>query len=77
MSRFIRRLRNRRGQSLTEYILIVALVAIASIAILTIFGNQIRSLFSASTQQLQGNTNGQITNQGDPTAVTDKKLDKL
>ncbi len=45
----------RRGQGMTEYIIIVALVAIATIALVTIFGNQIRSLFSASAQKLAGN----------------------
>ncbi len=48
-------IRHRRsGQGMTEYIIIVALVAIASIAVVSIFGNQIRELFSASTKQLQG-----------------------
>ena len=56
--------RNRSGQGMTEYIIIVALVAIASIAVVTIFGNQIRELFSSSTKNLQG----QAT---DPTAVAD------
>ncbi|MDA0837994.1 MAG: hypothetical protein O3B01_05005 [Planctomycetota bacterium] len=45
----------KKGQSTAEYIIIVALVAIGSIALITIFGNQIRSLFSASAQQLAGN----------------------
>ncbi len=49
---------------MTEYIIIVALVAIASIAVVTIFGNQIRELFSASTQNLQGKAT-------DPKAVAD------
>lgn len=40
---------------MTEYIIIVALIAIASIAIVTIFSNQIRALFSGSAQQLAGN----------------------
>jgi Flp pilus assembly pilin Flp len=41
---------------MTEYIIIVALIAIASIAIVTIFSNQIRQLFSGSAQQLAGDT---------------------
>jgi Flp pilus assembly pilin Flp len=45
----------KKGQSTAEYIIIVALVAIGSIALITIFGNQIRALFSASAQQLAGN----------------------
>ena len=58
---------------MTEYIIIVALVAIASIAVVTIFGNQIRSLFSASTQQLQGN-NVNPSNAGDPTTEEKKSI---
>ena len=58
---------------MTEYIIIVALVAIASIAVVTIFGDQIRSLFSASIQQLQGNK-VDPTNVGDPTGEVNKKV---
>lgn len=46
----------RKGQSTAEYIIIVALVAIGSIAILTIFGNQLREVFRASSEQMAGNT---------------------
>ena len=66
----------RSGQGMTEYIIIVALVAIASIAVVTIFGNQIRSVFSASTQQLQGN-NVNPTNEGDPSGEVSKKINQF
>ncbi len=65
--------RNRHGQGMTEYIIIVALVAIASIAVVTLFGNQIRELFSASTQQLQGN-NVDPASAGDPSGSTNKSI---
>ena len=56
----------RRGQSTTEYILIVVLVAVLSIGIITVFGNQIRDLFRVSTERLGGNDtatlNAGITN---------------
>ena len=39
----------RRGQSTTEYILIVVLVAVLSIGIITVFGNQIRDLLIDSS----------------------------
>lgn len=58
------RMRRRRGQGMTEYIIIVALVAIASISVVTIFGDQVRELFSAVTQALQGKD-------VDPKAVAD------
>jgi Flp pilus assembly pilin Flp len=44
----------KRGQTMTEYIIIVALIAIASIAVVTIFSDQIRSLFAGSAKQLAG-----------------------
>ncbi len=45
-------LRNRRGQSMTEYIIIVAMVAIAAIVIFQLFGRQIRESVSAITKSL-------------------------
>jgi Flp pilus assembly pilin Flp len=44
----------KRGQALAEYSIIVAIVAIASIAVITVFGKQIRSLLFGSSQQLAG-----------------------
>ena len=38
------------GQTVAEYALIVALVAIASIGILKLFGTQLRSLYAAMTR---------------------------
>ncbi len=48
-------LRKRRGQGMTEYIIIVALIAIAAIGVITLFGNNIRKLFGASAEALAGN----------------------
>ena len=56
---FMGRLR-RRGQSTTEYILIVVLVAVLSIGIITVFGNQIRDLFRVSTEQLGGDSSSKL-----------------
>jgi len=50
----------RRGQSTTEYILIVVLVAVLSIGIITVFGNQIRDLFRVSTERLGGDDNATL-----------------
>ena len=50
-----KQLRKRRGQGMTEYIIIVALIAIAAIGIITLFGNNIRRLFGASASALAGN----------------------
>jgi len=44
----------RRGQGMTEYIIIVALIAIAAIGIITLFGDNIRRLFAMSADSLAG-----------------------
>ena len=49
-----RKMMKRRGQGMTEYILIVALIAIAAIGIITLFGDNIRRIFGASSDALNG-----------------------
>jgi Flp pilus assembly pilin Flp len=45
-------LRSDEGIAVTEYGLLIALVAIALIAVVTIFGSQIALWFSAKTSQI-------------------------
>jgi Flp pilus assembly pilin Flp len=58
--------RKPRGQGMTEYIIIVALIAIAAIGVITLFGDNIRKLFGASAAALAGessvNNDGQLSN---------------
>ncbi len=42
------------GQGMTEYIIIVALIAIAAIAVYTIFGDTIRKQMGIMTEELAG-----------------------
>jgi len=60
------RSKSSKGQSTAEYILIVVLVAVLSIGIITVFGNQIRDLFRVATERMGGETdatlNATITN---------------
>ena len=51
----LRKLRGRRGQGMTEYIIIVALIAIAAIGVVSLFGDNIRALFATSANALGGN----------------------
>ena len=44
------------GQGMTEYIIIVALIAIAAIGIITVFGQNLRALFATSASMLGGST---------------------
>lgn len=63
----------RRGQALAEYSIIVAIVAIASIAVVTVFGKQIRSLLFASAEQLSGDASAR---QDDKTSGQEGTVDK-
>src|SRR5262249_16351211 len=56
MRRFARELLgSQSGQGLSEYLIIVALVAIAAIGVVTVFGRDIRELFAGTTDSLAGN----------------------
>ena len=51
----MKKLRNRKsGQAMTEYIIIVVIVALATIAILAIFSDTIRSKFGGAVSELGG-----------------------
>ena len=41
-----------KGQTTAEYAIIVALVAVSSIAVILIFGNQIRALIAGSSERM-------------------------
>lgn len=49
-----KRFANQSGQGMTEYIIIVALIAIAAIAAFTYFGGTVRDQTTAMTQELAG-----------------------
>lgn len=72
--RWIRRAGPReRGQGFTEYALILALVVLGTIAVVTIFGNQLRALWSASAQKLSGQQNVQYQ---DKSSGADAEVEK-
>lgn len=50
MKRFLK----QSGQGMTEYIIIVALIAIAAIAVYSFFGDTIRGQMGAMTSELAG-----------------------
>ncbi len=47
--------RKARGQGMTEYIIIVALIAISAIGVVSVFGDNIRKIFGASVNALANN----------------------
>jgi Flp pilus assembly pilin Flp len=52
--KLFKNLRNQSGQGMTEYIIIVALIAIAAIAGFTYFGRTVRNQTAAMTEELAG-----------------------
>lgn len=50
--RWLRALRREDGQGMTEYIIIVGLIAIGTIGVVTVFGDNVRGLFGAAAGSL-------------------------
>lgn len=46
--------KTQSGQAIVEYIIIVALVAIAAITVISLFSDRIRQMFSGATEELGG-----------------------
>ena len=49
-------LNEEKGQGMTEYILIVVLIAVAAIVVVKLFGKQIAGLFKKSTAKIDKET---------------------
>ena len=55
MNKFVSKAKNRqKGQGMTEYIIIVALIAIAAIGVYSQFGRAVRGQMAGMTQELGG-----------------------
>ena len=54
MKRFRKFSRKQTGQGMTEYIIIVALIAIAAIAVIVLFGDNIREQFGKAARAVGG-----------------------
>ncbi len=65
---------SKRGQGMTEYILIVCLMSIASIGIITLYGDNVRRLFAMSADSLAGDDSVAQANKA--TAVGNLNLTK-
>jgi len=52
---------SRKGQTTAEYAIIVALVAVSSIAVILIFGDQLRNLFFSEAARIGTNTQQTVT----------------
>ncbi len=63
--------RSKQGQGMTEYVIIICIVAIAALLVIGVFGTNVRNLFRSANQSL---TSGQaqsatMQNQGGQAAV--------
>jgi len=68
--------RKERGQGLSEYAIIVALITVASIVIIGAFGDQIREMFFKSGQRLAGKADAKIEDKiSDKEGSVDQQLD--
>jgi Flp pilus assembly pilin Flp len=56
--------RNQSGQGMTEYVIMVSLIAVAAIGVVTVFGDNIRALFGASVDALSGQQTGEARTSG-------------
>jgi pilus assembly protein Flp/PilA len=66
--------RKRWGQGLTEYIIITALVAIAGIGIVNIFGNQLRNQFHTIVKAMSGSSDTAVKSlEGKASTETNQK----
>ena len=72
-----KKLSKRRGQGMTEYIIIVALIAIAAIGVVTLFGNNIRKLFGQSADALAGNADVKNDADARKTQLEEKKMENF
>ena len=51
-------LKDEEAQGMTEYILIIALIAVVCVASIKLFGSQIKSLITKSTTKIKKETEG-------------------
>lgn len=69
----MKQVRRQQGQGMTEYIIVVALIAIAAIGVYTAFGKTVRGQMATTAQALAGNSTNDArteTNDAGDDAVT-------
>lgn len=65
------KLRSKQGQTIVEYVIIVAIVAIAAIAIIGLFSDTLRNKFGGAIVELGGDQDAADD------ALDEKSVDKL
>ena len=76
MNKIRKALRSRSGQGMTEYVIIICIVAIACLLVVGVFGTNIRNLFHTANASLsQGQA--QNTQQQNDTAAGNVRINNL
>ena len=70
---YARKRRSAGGQAILEYIIIIALVAVAALTVLGLFGGRIRELIAGATNAIGGDSHE--VQKGDNTAGVLQNLD--
>ncbi len=65
-------LRQQRGQGMTEYIIIVALIAVAAIGVYSYFGQTVRNQTAAIAQEVSGQDSATVIQASKTSANTAK-----
>ena len=68
-------LKRQKGQGMTEYIIIVAVIALLSLTLVTQFGDTIRMWFKAGGERMAGDKTTQI--QVKTTGAADQTMDNF
>lgn len=78
MRRNLKSFKRQSGQGMTEYIILVIFIAVVAIAVVTVFGNQIRNWFGTATGELAQDPAG-ITHEtgADAKAAAEKSVSDL
>jgi Flp pilus assembly pilin Flp len=63
-------MRRAKGQSLVEVAIVLALIAIAAIAVITVYGDEVRKVFGISDGSLAGETD--LEHEPKPDGVSEK-----
>jgi Flp pilus assembly pilin Flp len=67
------KLARKSGQGMTEYIIIIAIIAIGAILVVGLFGKQIKGVFSGISGSLAGDVNSQNDEGSDQAANNVKR----
>ena len=68
LSQHVMKFRNQRGQGMTEYLIVVALIAVAAIGVYGFFGQTLRSQTAGIALELSGKSASEAINQAKSSA---------